>query len=390
MDKRIYLDYAATTPLSSEVYKSMLDCFSSSYGNANSLHSFGREASSKLEEARAIIAKSINAKPSEIYFTSGGTEANNWALIGLAHANKSKGKHIIISAFEHHSVLETAQLLETEGFEVSYIPITNKGIIDYKELVKIIRPDTVLLSVMAVNNEIGTIQPIKAIAKLAKSYDVLFHTDCVQALGSVKLDVEDMDIDALSISAHKIYGPKGIGALFVKDGVRIEKFMHGGEQERGLRAGTSDVPAAVGFAKAAESLIKHFTDRAKQVTKLKKYFIKSVEENIANITVNGSQIQSVGNIANISFNGVDGEAVVMLLDLAGIAASNGAACASGAVAPSHVISAFNPKGAKSAVRFSFSYLTTFSDIDYTVQELKKAVENLRKLSPVKPAKGGKN
>lgn len=387
MDRRIYLDYAATTPLSSEVYKSMLDCFSSTFGNASSLHSFGRDASSKLEESRAIIAKAINAKPSEIYFTSGGTEANNWAILGLARANKNKGKHIIVSSFEHHSVIETAKALEVEGFEVSFLPITKKGIIDYKELVKLIRPDTSLISVMAVNNEIGTIQPIKAISKLAKSYDVLFHTDCVQALGSVKLDVEDMEIDALSISAHKIYGPKGVGALFVKDGVRIEKCMHGGEQERGLRAGTSDVPSIVGFSKAAENLIKHFTDRAKAVTKLKKYFVKKLTEEISNITINGSLVQSVGNILNVSFNGVDGEAIVMLLDLAGVAVSNGAACASGSVQNSHVISSFNPSGAKSAVRFSFSYLTTYKDLDYTIEELKKAVENLRKLSPVKN-KGG--
>lgn len=389
MDKRIYLDYAATTPLASEVYASMLDCFVATFGNASSLHSFGREASEKLESSRAIIAKAINAKPSEIYFTSGGTEANNWALSGLAHANKAKGKHIIVSAFEHHSIMETASKLETEGFEISYIPITKKGIIDYKELVKLIRPDTILISVMTVNNEVGTIQPIKAISKLAKSFGILFHTDCVQALGSVRLDVQDMEIDALSVSAHKIYGPKGIGALYVRDGVRIEKIMFGGEQERNLRAGTSDVPSAVGFAKAAELLISHFNDRSKTVLKLKKYFIKELMEKIPNIEINGSVNDSVGNIVNVSFGNIDGEAIVMLLDLAGIAVSNGAACASGSVKNSHVINAINPKGSKSAVRFSLSYLTTFADIDYTIEELKKAVENLRKVSPVKKPREAK-
>lgn len=387
MDKRIYLDYTATTPLASEVYASMLDCFTSAYGNASSLHSFGREASEKLESSRAIIAKAINAKPSEIYFTSGGTESNNWAIVGLAHANKNKGKHIIVSAFEHHSIIEPANKLQTEGFDVTFVPITKKGIVDYKELVKAIRPDTILISVMTVNNEVGTIQPIKAISKLAKSFGILFHTDCVQALGSIRLDVEDMEIDALSISAHKIYGPKGIGALYVKDGVRIEKVMYGGEQERNLRAGTSDVPSAVGFAKATELLITHFNDRSKTVSQLKKYFIKQLIEVIPDAVINGSVNDSVGNIINVSFGNIDGEAIVMLLDLAGIAVSNGAACASGSVKNSHVINAINPKNSKSAVRFSFSYLTTFAEIDYTISELKKVVENLRKVSPIKKKKG---
>ena len=388
MENRIYLDYSATTPLSSEVYASMLESFTNCYGNASSIHAFGRQASEKLEESRAIIAKAINSKASEVYFTSGGTEANNWAILGLARANQDKGKHIIISAFEHHSVMECSKRLEIEGFEISIIPINKKGIIDYKELVKAIRPDTILISVMAVNNEIGTIQPLKAIGKLAHSYNILFHTDCVQALGSIKLDVVDMEIDALSISAHKIYGPKGIGALYVKEGVRIEKVMYGGEQERGLRAGTSDVPSAVGFAKATEILIKNFNERSSSVMKVKKYFLKQLSENIGGYTINGAVDKSVGSILNVSFAGVDGEAVLMLLDLAGIAVSNGAACASGAVQNSHVIMAVNPTGAKGAVRFSFSYLTNFEEVDYTIAELKKVLANLRKLSPVS-AKGGK-
>lgn len=383
MENRIYLDYSATTPLSSDVYASMLDCFTNCYGNSASIHSFGRVASERLEESRSVIAKAINAKSGEIYFTSGGTESNNWALFGLAHANQEKGKHIIISAFEHHSVLECAKKLETEGFDVSYVPITKKGIVDYKELVKVVRPDTILISVMAVNNEIGTIQPIKAIGKFAHDLGILFHTDCVQALGTIKLDVEDMEIDALSISAHKIYGPKGIGALYVRDGVRVEKMIYGGEQERNLRAGTCDVPSAVGFAKAVEILIKNFNDHATAVSKVKKYFLKQLSENITGFTINGAVDKSVGNILNVSFAGVDGEAVLMLLDLAGVAVSNGSACASGSVQSSHVISAINKDGAKSAVRFSFSYLTTFAEIDYTIEELKKALNNLRKLSPIK-------
>ena len=387
MENRIYLDYSATTPLSSDVYKSMLDCFSSTYGNASSIHYFGRMASEKLESSRAIIAKAINAKASEVYFTSGGTESNNWAMFGLAHANKDKGNHIIVSAFEHHSILESAKRLETEGFEVTYLPITKKGLVDYKELVKAIRKETILISIMAVNNEIGTIQPLKAIGKLAHDFGIIFHTDCVQALSAVKIDVEDMEIDALTISAHKIYGPKGIGALYVRDGVRIEKIMNGGEQERGLRAGTSNVPSAVGFAKATELLVKGFSEHAQSVMKIKKYFIKALSENITTgYTIIGAVEKSVGNIINVSFDGVDGEAVLMLLDLAGVAVSNGAACASGSVQNSHVISAIAPSKAKGAVRFSFSYLTTLDEIDYTVKELKNILQNLKKLSPVKKAK----
>lgn len=386
MENRVYLDYAATTPLNTEVYKEMLRCFSSCNGNSSSLHSFGREASGELESARATIAKTINAKPNEIYFTSCGTESNNWAIFGLARANKEKGNHIIVSSIEHHSILESCKQLEKEGFQISYIPITKEGVINYKELVKLIRPETILISVMTVNNELGTIQPIKAIGQLAKSYNILFHTDAVQALGSIKLDVEDMGIDALSISAHKIYGPKGVACLYIKNGTKIEKLIYGGEQERNMRAGTVNVPACVGFAKACEIHTNNFDADSKHIAGIKRYFEKQLASKIKNIQANGKLAKTVNNIINIDFRNVDGEAVLMLLDLAGVAVSTGSACVAGVAGGSHVISALDKKRVKSSVRFSFSYLTTKEEIDYTVDQLAKIVANLRQLSPVKAKK----
>ncbi len=386
MDKRIYLDYAATTPINVDVYKEMLDCFQNVSGNSNSLHAFGREASEVLEKARMTVAKTINCQPNEIYFTSGGTESNNWAIFGLARANRDKGNHIIVSAFEHPSILEACKELEKEGFKVSYIQIGKDGLINYKHLVKLITKDTILISVMTVNNELGTIQPIKAIAKLAESYGILFHTDAVQALSSIKIDVKDMGIDALSISAHKIYGPKGMGALYIKNGTKIDRLIFGGEQERNMRAGTSNVPSIVGFAKACELLSSNFANHDKSLAKIKKYFVNQLAEKIPNVQVNGSLINQVNNIVSVDFKNVDGEAILMLLDLAGVAVSTGAACSSGVAGGSHVIKALDPKRVKSTVRFSFSYLTTFEEIDYTIKELSKIVNNLRQLSPVKVKK----
>ncbi len=380
---RVYLDYAATTPLSTDVYKEMLRCFQDVNGNSSSLHSFGRNASEVLEKARATVAKTINAKSNEIYFTSGGTEANNWALFGIARANRDKGNHIIISAFEHPSIIESAKRLEEEGFEISYAPITREGLVNYKEIVKLISSKTILISVMTVNNELGTIQPIKAIAQLAKSYNILFHTDAVQALSSIKIDVQDMGIDALSISAHKIYGPKGVGALYIKNGTKIERLMYGGEQERSMRAGTTNVPGIVGFAKACELMVAGFDEKSKILLKLKKYFVNELVAKIQNVQINGSLAKSVNNIVSVDFKNIDGEAVLMLLDLAGVAVSVGSACSSGSTTGSHVIKAFNPSRVKSTVRFSFSYLTTMEEIDYTIKELAKVVANLRQLSPVK-------
>lgn len=388
MDRRIYLDYAATTPLSTDVYKEMLKCFQDVNGNSNSLHAFGREASEVLEKSRAIVARTINAKPNEIYFTSGGSEANNWALFGIARANRDKGNHIIISAFEHPSVIESAKRLQEEGFEVSYVSINKEGIVDYKEIVKYIKAETILISVMTVNNELGTIQPIKAIAQLAKSYNILFHTDAVQALSSIKIDVQDMGIDALSISAHKIYGPKGMGALYIKNGTKIERLIYGGEQERNMRAGTSNIPSVVGFAKACELMLAHFDEKVKILAKIKKYFVNELTSKIPNVRINGNPAKSVNNIVSVDFKNIDGEAVLMLLDLAGVAVSIGSACSSGSTTGSHVIKAYDSSRVKSTVRFSFGYLTTMEEVDYTISELVKIVANLRQLSPVKIKKEG--
>lgn len=388
MDRRIYLDYAATTPLSTDVYKEMLKCFQDVNGNSNSLHAFGREASEVLEKSRAIVARTINAKPNEIYFTSGGSEANNWALFGIARANRDKGNHIIISAFEHPSVIESAKRLQEEGFEVSYVSINKEGIVDYKEIVKYIKAETILISVMTVNNELGTIQPIKAIAQLAKSYNILFHTDAVQALSSIKIDVQDMGIDALSISAHKIYGPKGMGALYIKNGTKIERLIYGGEQERNMRAGTSNIPSIVGFAKACELMLAHFDEKVKILAKMKKYFINELTSKIPNVRINGNIAKSVNNIVSVDFKNIDGEAILMLLDLAGVAVSIGSACSSGSTTGSHVIKAYDGARVKSTVRFSFGYLTTMEEVDYTISELVKIVANLRQLSPIKIKKEG--
>lgn len=381
---RIYLDYAATTPLKSEVYKEMLSVYNEDFGNSSSLHSFGRDASAKLEHARSVIAEAINADTSEIYFTSGGSESNNWAIMGLARANKSKGNHIIISAIEHHSVLESAKALQNEGFEVSLCPVDKFGIIKYKELVKLIRPTTILISVMTVNNEVGSIQPLKAIAKLAETYGICFHSDAVQAIGTVKIDVKDIGLTALSLTAHKIYGPIGIGALYIKKGTKIEKLIYGGEQERNMRAGTSNVPLAVGFAKAVEIATKNLEQNTKYFTMLRKYFVHALAEKVKTFVINGNPTKSVPNILNISFQNIDGDAILMMLDLAGIAVSTGAACASGVAKSSHVLDAMNTKRKKnSSIRISFGVDTTKSELDVVASKLAEVVGNLRKASPVK-------
>lgn len=389
MKHRIYLDYAATTPIASEVLEAMNNCYKCDFGNAQSLHSFGRNANEQLENARAVVAKSINAKPKEIYFTSGGTEANNWAIFGLARANKDKGNHIIVSMIEHHSILDSVKQLEREGFRVSFIPVDKKGIIKYNQLVKLIDKDTILISVMTVNNEVGTIQPLKAIAELAKSYGILFHTDAVQALGLVDIDVKDIQVDAVSLSAHKIYGPKGIGALYVKDKTKIERLIFGGEQERLHRGGTVNVPAVVGFAKAVELTIKNKKSANLYIKKLKNYFLENLQKKLPFVTINGSLVQRIPSIINLSFEGVDAEAVMMLLDLEGIAVSTGSACTSGSTLPSHVLGAiYKNKVGVSGIRFTLSTNTTYDDIDYVVKTLTKIITDLKKLSPLKQKKIG--
>jgi len=383
--KKIYLDNSATTAISSEVLNEMMPYFVKFYGNAGSVHTFGQEAKNALDIARNQIAKAIKAQPNEIYFTSGATESNNWALKGLAEAYSAHGKHIITSQIEHPSVLETCKYLEQQGFRVTYLPVDKNGMVSIADLLHEISDDTILVSIMSANNEIGTIQNIKAIAQTVKEKGILFHTDAVQALGAVPLNVKEMQIDAMTISGHKIYGPKGIGALYVRNGVQIATFMHGGEQELGKRAGTENVPGAVGLGKACEIASRDIMINTKKIKHIREYFIKKVFEEIPYVKLNGHPIQRLPNNANISFGMVDGEAVLMMLDLEGIAVSMGSACTTGSLEPSHVLMAMglSQELAKGTIRFSFSKSTTEEDIDFVVEKLKEIVEKLRAMSPLR-------
>lgn len=394
MERKVYLDSAATTYVSTEVLNEMMPCFNVFYGNANSIHSFGREAQGLVDRARDRIAKIVGAKSNEIYFTSGGTEANNWAIKGIAKANQSKGKHIITSQIEHPSVLETCKKLEKEGFEVTYLPVDKYGVVSIAELLHVIRPDTILITIMSVNNEVGTIQNIKAIGETAREKNIIFHTDAVQAFGSLRMNVEDMKIDAMSFSSHKIYGPKGCGALYVRGGIRIDNLIDGGHQERAKRGGTTNTPGIVGFGKAAEITVREMPIFVQKMKSIKEYFIKQITEKIPYVIVNGHPQQRVQNIVSISFELIEAESILLMLDFAGIAVSTGSACTSGALEPSHVLRAMGiaDETANGTVRFSFTRSTSKSDIDYTVENLVEAIEKLRKISPRSKAgrKGAKD
>lgn len=388
MTRKVYLDAAATTPVSSEVLAEMLPCFNTIYGNANSLHSFGREADAIVDRARDRIAHAINAaKSNEIYFTSGGTEADNWAIKGIAHAYANKGKHIITSAIEHHAVLEACHQLEKEGYEVTYLPVDKFGLVNIADLIHAIQKTTTLVSIMAVNNEVGTIQNIKAIAKTCHDYGVIFHTDAVQAMGAVKMDVQDMEIDAMSMSSHKIYGPKGCGALYVKNGVRIETLIAGGAQERTKRGGTLNVPAIAGFGKAMEIAVRDLSINQQKLKAIRTYFLDQISQKIEYIHINGHPHQKINGTVNVSFEMIEGESILMNLDLAGIAVSTASACTSHSLEPSHVLRAMGipDEIAQGSIRFSFTKSTTKSDIDYVVDELVKTVARLRSMSPITKA-----
>ena len=384
-EKTIYLDYAATTPISADVYKKMLECYSNYNGNSSSLYKLGREADAVLEEAREKVAKAIGAEPSEIYFTSGGTESNNWAIKGIARANKMRGNHIITSAIEHPSILESCRELEKEGFKVTYIPVDENGVVDYASIIKAISPSTILISIMMANNEVGSLQPIRAIAELAKQNKICFHTDAVQAIGSININVKELGVDALSISAHKIYGPKCVGALYIKKGVKIEKFMSGGRQERNLRAGTVNVPLCAGLGEAIEIATTNLDEKVKNVRIVRKYFQKKLSEAIHNISLNGHPTQRLANNCSITFEGAESEAVVMMLDSVGIYASTGSACESGSSMPSHVLLAMGRdiEQVRTTVRFTFGEEITKEDVDIAVEKIRKVVKKIRSVSAIR-------
>lgn len=384
--KRIYLDHAATTGLDAAVLSKMAPYFSDIFGNANSQHSFGREAVRGVDEARDTIASLIGAKPNEIYFTSGGTQADNWAIRGAAHANRARGNHLIVSAVEHPAMLTTARELEKEGFEVTLAPVDEFGTVDVAKLEESIRPETVFIGVMAANNEIGTLQPLAEISEIAQRHKILFFTDAVQAAGAIPLDVNAPRVDMMSISGHKFYGPKGVGALYIRSGVKTGKILTGGHQERGMRGGTTNVPGVVGMAEALRLAVAKLDENAAYISSLRDRFIARVQKEIPFVKLNGHPKNRLPSNANFSFRYVEGESLLFSLDLAGIAVSSGSACSSGSLEPSHVLLATGVSEglAHGSLRFSFGRENTAEDVDYTVDKLKEIVVKLRNLSPLFP------
>ena len=378
------MDYAATTPVDPKVLKVMLPYFSKKFGNTMSLHSFGREVKIAVEDAREYVANLMNAKPNEIIFTGSATESNNFALKGIAFANKDKGKHIIVSKVEHHCVLESAHWLEKNGFEVTYLPVDKYGLIDLAQLENAIRKDTILVSIMHANNEIGTIEPIKEIGKICRENEIYFHTDAAQTYGKISIDVKKMNIDLLTASSHKMYGPKGAACLFIREGVKIEPLLHGGGHEFGLRSSTLNVPAIVGFGEAAKICKKEMKKEEKKLTKLRDRLIKNVLK-IENSHLNGHPKKRLPNNANFWFAFIEGESLIMQLDMNGIAASTGSACSTENLEPSHVLLAIGlkPWEAHGSLRLSLGRWSTKEEVDYVLEVLPEAVENLRKISPFK-------
>ena len=384
MAKLIYLDNAATTQVYPEVLDAMLPYFTEYYGNPSAIYSFAGESKKAVDEARANVAALINARTEDIYFTGGGSESDNWALKATAEAYESKGKHIITSRIEHHAILHTCAYLEQKGYEVTYLDVDEDGKISLEELEKAIRPDTILISIMSANNEIGTIQPIKEIGKIAHDHGVLFHTDAVQAFGHIPIDVEEMNIDMLSASGHKINGPKGIGVMYIRKGVKIRSFIHGGAQERKRRAGTENVPGIVGLGKAVEIAMAELENNKKKETELRDYLIGRVMDEIPYTRLNGHRTNRLSNNANFAFQFIEGESLLIMLDMDGICGSSGSACTSGSLDPSHVLLAIGlpHEIAHGSLRLTLSEETTKEEIDHTVDCLKKIVEKLRAMSPL--------
>lgn len=384
MSKRIYLDNAATTQVRPEVLEEMLPYFTEHYGNPAAIYSFASEAGHAVAHARQVVADVIGANKDEIYFTGGGSESDNWALKATAEAYSSKGKHIITSTIEHHAILHTAEWLEKQGYEVTYVPVDENGTVKLDALEAAIRPDTILISIMAANNEIGTIQPLKEIGAIAKKHGVLFHTDAVQAYAHIPIDVNELNIDMLSASGHKIGGPKGIGLMYIRKGVKIRSFIHGGAQERSRRAGTHNVPGIVGMGKAAQIAVRDMDQISDYESQLRDHLIERVLAEIPYTRLNGHRTDRLPNNANFCFRFIEGESLLILLDQAGIYGSSGSACTSGSLDPSHVLLAIGlpHEIAHGSLRLTLSDATTLEDIDYTVDKLKEIIERLRGMSPL--------
>ena len=384
MNKLIYLDNAATTKTAQEAVNAMLPYFTEYYGNASSIYSLGAESKKAMTEAREEIAGSIGASAQEIYFTAGGSESDNWALVAAAEAYESKGKHIITSKIEHHAILHTCEYLEKRGFSITYIDVDENGVLKLDELKKAIRPDTILISVMFANNEIGTIQPIKEIGEIAREHGILFHTDAVQAYGHVQTRVDELPIDMMSASGHKINGPKGIGFLYIRKGVKIRSFVHGGAQERSRRAGTENIPGIVGLAAAVKKNFANMEERTRKETELRDYLIERIEKEIPYCRLNGHRTDRLPNNVNFSFQFIEGESLLIMLDMKGICASSGSACTSGSLDPSHVLLAIGlpHEIAHGSLRMTLSEENTKEEIDFVADELKGIVERLRSMSPL--------
>lgn len=390
---KVYMDNSATTPVKKEIFEAMIPCFTESFGNPSSVHSFGRDVKAIMETARETVANVIGADPGEIYFTSGGSEADNWAIKGIAEKLSSKGNHIITTKIEHHAVLHTCEYLEKKGFEVTYLDVNKDGLISLEDLESKITDKTILISVMFANNEIGTIEPIREIAEIAKKHKVLFHTDAVQALGKVEINVKDMGIDMMSLSGHKVHAPKGTGVLYVKKGILLENLIHGGGQEKKKRAGTENIAGMVAFAKACEIAKRDFVENNKQMEKLRDRLIKKVVETIPHTLVTGSKENRLSSIASFCFEFIEGESLLLMLDMNGIAGSSGSACTSGSLDPSHVLMAIGLKHevAHGSLRLSISDSNTEEEVDYVVEKSAVIVERLRSMSPLYEdfVKGGK-
>jgi cysteine desulfurase len=387
---RIYLDYAATTPADPRVVEAMQPYYSEKYGNPSSIHSFGQETRAAVEKARERVAKLIGAEPEEIVFTSGGTEADNFALEGVAFANEKKGNHIVASAIEHHAVTECCEFLKKRGFQITYLPVDKHGLVDPQEVEKAITEKTILVSVMHANNEIGTIEPVAEIAKAVKEKGVYFHTDAVQTAGHIPVNVNELGADLLSMSAHKLYGPKGVGALYIRKGTRIARFLHGGGQENNRRASTENVPGIVGFGMAAELALRDVKDgESKKLLPLRDKLIKGILDRVPDSQLNGHPTLRLPNNVNVSIKFVEGESMLLNLDLQGIAASTGSACSSGSLEPSHVLLAIglSHEQAHGSLRFTLGKYTTEEEIDTVLKVLPEVVNKLRAMSPL--VKGGK-